>query len=307
MGIREDVLKLADELDRSILEDSCETCVASGTESCIHFLKCVDSVHVETSKRLRAIADKDADDVTTMSAYDLLPEEDRKAIAWVREHGGLDAVKASAHQGAMGHGCLLKVAEMLGTSIYDGSDNADALLDKLRKRLMPDGMEWPRFEDSEPVRFGDEFVDCNGDTGVVYTVKFGKHAFRVRSIEGNVIAFEHGDRVKRPAPKVVDADGVEIKPGDTVYWMGCEHHVSLVDEPRGKVRIVYENAGRWVEPGALTHEQPDTWERLEADARMEAFDYVAQRKPEVGEDTSISEDKCIDLVRRCCALAERGE
>ena len=29
----------------------------------------------------------------SVSAYDLLPEEDREAIAWVREHGGLDAVK----------------------------------------------------------------------------------------------------------------------------------------------------------------------------------------------------------------------
>ena len=33
-----------------------------------------------------------ADDVS-MSAYDLLPQEDRDAIAWVRDHGGLDSVK----------------------------------------------------------------------------------------------------------------------------------------------------------------------------------------------------------------------
>ena len=30
----------------------------------------------------------------SMSAYDLLPQEDRDAIAWVREHGAVDAVKA---------------------------------------------------------------------------------------------------------------------------------------------------------------------------------------------------------------------
>ena len=29
----------------------------------------------------------------SVSAYDLLPQEDREAIAWVREHGGLDAVR----------------------------------------------------------------------------------------------------------------------------------------------------------------------------------------------------------------------
>lgn len=33
-----------------------------------------------------------AEDVS-MSAYDLLPQEDREAIAWVREHGGLSHVK----------------------------------------------------------------------------------------------------------------------------------------------------------------------------------------------------------------------
>lgn len=36
--------------------------------------------------------------------HDTLPEEDAEAAAWVREHGGLEAVKASVHQGAMEHG-----------------------------------------------------------------------------------------------------------------------------------------------------------------------------------------------------------
>lgn len=31
--------------------------------------------------------------MTTCSAYDLLPDEDRDAMAWVRENGGLDVVK----------------------------------------------------------------------------------------------------------------------------------------------------------------------------------------------------------------------
>ena len=34
----------------------------------------------------------------SMSAYDLLPQKDREAIAWVREHGGLERVKAQRRE-----------------------------------------------------------------------------------------------------------------------------------------------------------------------------------------------------------------
>lgn len=44
-----------------------------------------------TSDAAKVTRDPSAD--VSMSAYDLLPEEDRDAVAWAREHGGLDAVK----------------------------------------------------------------------------------------------------------------------------------------------------------------------------------------------------------------------
>lgn len=129
MGIREDVLALADELDGVSIKEDCDACLASGTELCRGDLECSESAHKACAKRLREIVEHEAEDVTTVSAYDLLPDEDREALAWVREHGGLEAVKASVHQGAMEHGYLLKIAHALGTSIYDGTDNADALHD----------------------------------------------------------------------------------------------------------------------------------------------------------------------------------
>lgn len=83
---RKDLLALADELDGVILKDDCDEC-----------------------------------EVTTVSAYDLLSDDDREALAWVREMGGVEAVE---------------------------------------KRLMPEGMEWllevwPKWSNGDYCKFGD--------------------------------------------------------------------------------------------------------------------------------------------------------
>ena len=181
-----------------------------------------------------------AEDVS-MSAYDLLPEDDREAIAWVREHDGLDAVRASVEQGIREHGYLCDIASMLGTSIYDGTDNADALLGKLCKRLMPEGMEWPRFEDDAPVRIGDE-ISYRNEGGVVNSIELQDGGYFILHAADGAEDWIHpqyfpGERVKRPEPKVLDADGVEIRVGDTVYGTKdmsyqvtelCEYEPSIV-------------------------------------------------------------------------------
>ena len=155
----------------------------------------------------------------TMSAYDLLPEDEREAIAWVREQGGLDLVKAFVHQGAVEHGFFLKIAHTLGTSIYDGTDNADALLAKISERLMPEGTEWPCYEDGEPVRLGEHWEEDGFDESVtrIDSIEFADDGVRFEN-EYNEVFCRYGERVKRPAPKVPDADGVEIRVGDTVWF-----------------------------------------------------------------------------------------
>lgn len=45
---------------------------------------------------------------------------------------------------------------------------ASALLDEMEKRLMPEGMEWPSFENGEKVRIGSLYVD---DSMTVHEVK----------------------------------------------------------------------------------------------------------------------------------------
>ena len=254
MGLKEDVLALAEELDGVSVKENCEACLASGTSLCRGDLECAESAHKACAKRLREIVEHDAGEVTTVSAYDLLPEDEREAIAWVREQGGLEAVKASVHQGAVEHGFLLKIAEMLGTSIYDGSDNADALLDKLRKRLMPDGMEWPKYTDGELVRIGGCWGEDGCDTSITYIERiiFAEDGVYLDN-EYNEAFYRHGERVKRPTPKVLDADGAEIRVGDVLYRKSDGHMVEVAE--------VYEktftDADGYVRPGdGFTHRAP---------------------------------------------------
>lgn len=158
----------------------------------------------------------------TMSAYDLLPEDKREAIAWVREQGGLAEVE---------------------------------------KRLMPEGMEWlveawPRFEDGEPVKFGDAFRDHQGSTRSVLNVKMWQEGgFELGTGQGTYDWHECGERVNRPA-KVLDADGVEIELGDDLYSVegSLKFHVSHVDRANGKIATDAMFAlDKWADPKMYTH------------------------------------------------------
>ena len=93
-------------------------------------------------------------------------------------------------------------------------------------RLMPEGMEWPRYESGEPVGFGDE-VSRLGEVFAICLYCDGSFSLNFRS-------YQKGERVKRPA-KVLDADGVEIRVGDTVY------HVK-----DGSEMTVYGIEGEWL-------------------------------------------------------------
>lgn len=93
-------------------------------------------------------------------------------------------------------------------------------MESMKPRLMPMGCEWPRYEDGEPVQFGDE----TNLTDAVESITFCDDGT-------TLIGDKHGDfdakyvhGVKRPV-KVLDADGVEIRVGDTVW---DEHGDELV-------------------------------------------------------------------------------
>ena len=139
------------------------------------------------------------------------------------------------------------------------------------ERALPEGVEWPRFEDGEMVKFGDE-VEFEGEAAKVLDVAFSVVRFSLgvgtATTSGRVYGFL-GERVERPAPEVLDADGVPIKVGDTVWatYNGCKHivmavcsdgslHPEMVTDDGCMVE--YEE-GLWDFAKKVTHEQPDSW------------------------------------------------
>ena len=207
--------------------------------------------------------------------------EDAKAIAWVREHGGLERVKAQRFEsmpraayerkkaGFLGHIAECETAlgrrrEIISELNHRASDltreNAE-----LRKRAMPEGYEWPRYESGDLVQIGDDVVD-----------RFSDDSIKVRSIElrdgvaylregfrtEGVVIVRPGERVKRSA-KVLDADGVEIRVGDRVWsthldepheWIVIDPHEDRDDSQTVLVSIG-DRTGR-ARPEDLTHRAP---------------------------------------------------
>ena len=152
---------------------------------------------------------------------------------------------------------------------------------------------WPRFEDGEPVMFGDEVEDFRGEIIEMY---IAENAAAIWNNFGNHMHLRPGERVKRPGQSVLDADGVEIKVGDTVWIMpecietpGEPYRVKGINK-YGEVLLDFHfERSTGMKGEYLTHTRPDSWERLEEDA-------------EFNDETGIVEGN-LDLVRRAKALA----
>lgn len=190
-----------------------------------------------------------------------------------------------------------------------------AIADRIdAERALPEGVEWPRFEDGEPVKMGDD-VEFEGETMRVYLATFNADGWALwysrEGIDGR-LSGSYGERVKRHAPEVLGADGVPIKVDDTVY---CD------DDPEPwQVDLIYagsmgyctvrlkDSAGIYKSADAprLSHkkpEPPDSWERIEEDAKLAPRDYLEKRGMNP-EKTERIESMMADLVRRAKALAK---
>lgn len=84
---------------------------------------------------------------------------------------------------------------------------ADGLVRSIERRLMPEGMEWPRFSDGESVRIGDEVLGKHGEPMAVTRVCFVEGGCYFNESHrkdgrrrGRGWRYVAGERVKRPKP-----------------------------------------------------------------------------------------------------------
>lgn len=181
---------------------------------------------------------------------------------------------------------------------------------------------WPKFEDGCYVQLGDKVVANSGENKgrefIVRNVYFENGHGKLRSSvsDGCYWNWKAADPyVKRPAPKVLDADRVEIHVGDTVW-----HHsgfaygvVTSIDAGSLMGTVRYVNGGVEFRDAAkdLTHTRPDSWERLERDADNVPCGYFDFNGKECTGCLAFCSGKpcisvvCTDIVRRAKALAEK--
>lgn len=133
----------------------------------------------------------------------------------------------------------------------------------------------PRFEDGEPVQFGDSPVGLDGVEKFIFT-RSCEGSCQMQDADGSMLTVFPGERVKRRAPEVLGADGLPLDEDDTVYGMDREQHRYTVQVPysineavgrRFCVQCYDHDEGNitWCDPSMLTHTPPDTLERLRDD------------------------------------------
>ena len=219
-------------------------------------------------------------------------------------------------------------------AMAEAADTGKRVLSEKERRILD---MWPRYENGDPVMIGDEATNNKNQRFTVKRIEFRHGTWMLNDsvTEGHYLNGKSGKRVKRPAPKALDADGMEIKVGDRIYSIetGNSYTVRSINgsgtiefegfndkgwSPKyfthmqpaidvgslmGTVR--YVNGGVEFRDAAkdLTHTRPDSWERLEEDAEKNPFDYCK----DVGHRLDTCENseayKARDIVRRAKKLA----
>ncbi len=184
-----------------------------------------------------------------------------------------DIVNDGPYSGGMIHISVQKlreICEQIEREVADISGHeSDVLafveekggLDELERRLMPEGMEWPRFEDGELVGFGDEYVNANGNVSTLRTImindcrdRLGGGYYWKLGKGACAVVVKNGERIKRPP--VLAADGKPLLDGDEVWKVkdgGGPYHVQ---EVRDGVSVCVGETHREFRPDQLTHQRP---------------------------------------------------
>lgn len=175
---------------------------------------------------------------------------------------------------------------------------AQALADEIEKYYIqlpcdPEGKPWNIGDPVNPLNAKiDSYV-----TGYIYDGEewYLQYRYAGRYDECDELA----KNCKRPQPKILDADGVEIKVGDTVWRKKIECKVIEIKDGLYPVRIQLNEVTFWTEPDLLTHKEPDSLEKLRDDMAVWSIS-----------DGSIYEGYSLSIIegftKRLSALIERG-
>lgn len=163
---------------------------------------------------------------------------------------------------------------VLGEDLTRCAGRMAAAAERLSRRIMPPGMEWPCDANEVPIVMG-ETVWANGDRygdcrawhvsrvvpGVPYSVEAEDANGEKRELKPRWVTH------KRPAPKVLDADGAEIRVGDEVWTTRDLDKFTVTNPNNGKFLSVSckgeDGEDYCCYPTDLTHRAP----ALAADAK----------------------------------------
>lgn len=174
-------------------------------------------------------------------------------------------------------------------AMAEAADTGKRVLSEKERRILD---MWPRYEDGAYVWFGDGVRTHNGIAITVEAIEFSLGKVCVKDGEdgdwGTSMYAMHP--LKRPAPKVLDADGVRIREGDTVWIIPAltdtpdEPHEVIGINRWGEVLLEFHTEGSTGLKGEyLTHTRPDSWERLEEDAVKVVCEYAGAVPDEFGD------------------------
>lgn len=261
---------------------------------------------------------------TTLSAYDLLSGEDREALDWVRGHGGLDKIRRQRRDSVprVAYECNLAKRQRQVEESHAALRRRNRWIAELEHLLCKE-MSYSLRRDAGCL--APEALDADGKEirvgDKVWHVETGEQC-KVVEVDSRSVSVNFrvdGDGTKHtgsilPAnlthrAPVLAADGRPIREGETVYKLDDDRPYTL---KRFDGDHVYINAGGkaldiWTFPGKLTHERPDSWERLEEDAGKNPFGYCKDVGHRLDTCENSEEYKARDLVRRARALAERWQ
>ena len=299
---RDALLALADELDRVGYNDWLHSGEWKPEEIARRIREAVDACEARPDTPAAGDKEQTATDAHAdgNEAADGARTPSIEVLRWVNGRGGLDAVRESVEQSECRKKLLDCFAMRLG---FESLEDSGDILKELEKRIMPEGYEWPRYESGELLRYRDRYIS-DGSECEVWHIDFDSYGeATILNSDCSKCSLEKGERVKRPT--VLAGDGEPLEVGQTVWRDDGEMLEVLYLRPDGLV----DCCGEIERPERLTHERPDSWERLERDANASTCTYfgATTKDCEICGHVSweCSYDKASDLVRRCKALAEK--